>query len=43
MGNKLSHVFVLFLFQMPRNVFEEMKYIELMIVIDHSMVCLYAV
>uniref|UniRef100_A0A673HJ96 ADAM metallopeptidase domain 23 n=1 Tax=Sinocyclocheilus rhinocerous TaxID=307959 RepID=A0A673HJ96_9TELE len=43
MGNKLSHVFccvVLFLFQMPRNVFEEMKYIELMIVVDHSMVCL---
>uniref|UniRef100_A0A671RV42 ADAM metallopeptidase domain 23 n=1 Tax=Sinocyclocheilus anshuiensis TaxID=1608454 RepID=A0A671RV42_9TELE len=43
MGNKLSHVFccvVLFLFQMPRNVFEEMKYIELMIIIDHSMVCL---
>ncbi len=35
--------FVLFLFQMPRNVFEERKYIELMIVIDHSMVCLNAV
>uniref|UniRef100_A0A8C1PUF8 ADAM metallopeptidase domain 23 n=1 Tax=Cyprinus carpio TaxID=7962 RepID=A0A8C1PUF8_CYPCA len=41
MGNNPSHIFcciVLFLFQMPRNVFEEMKYIELMIVIDHSMV-----
>uniref|UniRef100_A0A8C1PQX9 ADAM metallopeptidase domain 23 n=1 Tax=Cyprinus carpio TaxID=7962 RepID=A0A8C1PQX9_CYPCA len=40
MGNNPSHIFcciVLFLFQMPRNVFEEMKYIELMIVIDHSM------
>uniref|UniRef100_A0A8C2HGG3 ADAM metallopeptidase domain 23a n=1 Tax=Cyprinus carpio TaxID=7962 RepID=A0A8C2HGG3_CYPCA len=46
MGNNPSHIFcciVLFLFQMPRNVFEEMKYIELMIVIDHSMVCLNAI
>lgn len=30
-------------FQMPRNVFEEMKYIELMIVSDHSMVCVCVV
>uniref|UniRef100_A0A673HBV1 Disintegrin and metalloproteinase domain-containing protein 23-like n=1 Tax=Sinocyclocheilus rhinocerous TaxID=307959 RepID=A0A673HBV1_9TELE len=30
-------------FQMPRNVFEEMKYIELMVVTDHSMVCLNAI
>uniref|UniRef100_A0A4W5QUJ7 ADAM metallopeptidase domain 23 n=1 Tax=Hucho hucho TaxID=62062 RepID=A0A4W5QUJ7_9TELE len=29
----------LWLFQMPRNVFEEMKYLEIMIVSDHDMVC----
>uniref|UniRef100_A0A4W4FH35 ADAM metallopeptidase domain 23a n=1 Tax=Electrophorus electricus TaxID=8005 RepID=A0A4W4FH35_ELEEL len=28
---------ILFPFQMPRNIFEEMKYIELMIVSDHNM------
>lgn len=27
-----------FLLQMPRNTFEEMKYLEIMIVSDHSMV-----
>lgn len=26
---------------MPRSIFEEMKYLEIMIVSDHSMVCVY--
>ena len=30
---------VVFILQMPRSVFEEMKYLEIMIVSDHSMVC----
>uniref|UniRef100_A0A4W4FED0 ADAM metallopeptidase domain 23a n=1 Tax=Electrophorus electricus TaxID=8005 RepID=A0A4W4FED0_ELEEL len=32
---------ILFPFQMPRNIFEEMKYIELMIVSDHNMQKMY--
>uniref|UniRef100_A0A3B5MZ56 ADAM metallopeptidase domain 23 n=1 Tax=Xiphophorus couchianus TaxID=32473 RepID=A0A3B5MZ56_9TELE len=32
-------VIVCFVSQMPRSVFEEMKYLEIMIVSDHSMVC----
>lgn len=32
------HSFFSFLWQMPRNTFEEMKYLEIMIVSDHSMV-----
>lgn len=30
---------MVFILQMPRNIFEEMKYLEIMIVSDHSMVC----
>uniref|UniRef100_A0A667ZTT8 ADAM metallopeptidase domain 23 n=1 Tax=Myripristis murdjan TaxID=586833 RepID=A0A667ZTT8_9TELE len=32
-----------FVLQMPRNIFEEMKYLEIMIVNDHSMVCVFRI
>uniref|UniRef100_A0A671XZ03 ADAM metallopeptidase domain 23 n=1 Tax=Sparus aurata TaxID=8175 RepID=A0A671XZ03_SPAAU len=32
---------MVFILQMPRSVFEEMKYLEIMIVSDHSMVCVF--
>uniref|UniRef100_A0A671XZ27 ADAM metallopeptidase domain 23 n=1 Tax=Sparus aurata TaxID=8175 RepID=A0A671XZ27_SPAAU len=38
-GRKL--LMMVFILQMPRSVFEEMKYLEIMIVSDHSMVCVF--
>lgn len=37
-GHKDRWICFFFLLQMPRNTFEEMKYLEIMIVSDHSMV-----
>ena len=34
-----SELICVFFFQMPGNVFEEIKYLEIMIVSDHNMVC----
>lgn len=35
----MRHLLLVFILQMPRSIFEEMKYLEIMIVSDHSMVC----